>query len=92
MMLQKKQYDSNDGTKPPISKSFESPWIGKPAKELVEWLKGKPDDTDLNERKFAILDKGERDDPPTIVVCRIEDPDAEDHGLVWRRMGVRTWS
>ena len=56
---------------------------------MVEWLKGKPDDTDLNERKFAILDRGARDDPPTIVVCRIEDPDAEDHGLVLRRMGVR---
>ena len=43
--------------------------------ELVEWLKAKPEETDLNAHDFAVLDKGAMDDPPTIVSCRIGDLD-----------------
>ena len=83
----KRRYDSNHATKPPIPESFESSWIGAPVSKIVEWLKGKPEDTDLDERQFAILDKGARDDPSTIVVCRL-DPEAEGDGIILRRMGV----
>jgi hypothetical protein len=84
-MLLKKQYNHNEGTRPPIPKSFQSPWVGKPMNELVEWLNTKPDDTDLNDCYFAILDKGARDDPPTVVVCWI---DTEHHKLFLERQGV----
>lgn len=66
----KKKHNHNDGTIPPVS-DFKSLWIGRPIDELVKWLQAKPEDTDLNERHFAVLDKGAKDDPATIVVCRI---------------------
>ena len=61
----------NFGTKPPIPKDFKSPWIGSRLEELVQWLKVKPEHIDLKAYHFAVLDKGAKDDPLTMVVCRI---------------------
>lgn len=55
---------------------------------MVEWLECKPDDIDLNERYFAVLDKGARDDPPTIVICRIGDLHTEQFELILMRKPV----
>ena len=87
----KKQHGTvNDGTRPPIPEDFQSPWIGKPLDELTKWLKNKPSETDLNDRHFAVLDKGARADPPTIVVCRIGHLHAEGDKLFMLRFdGIR---
>lgn len=69
----KQSRDPNDGTKPPIRKDFKSPWIERKLDEMVEWLKGMPEDIDLNAHYFGALDNGAKRDPPTIVVCRIGD-------------------
>jgi hypothetical protein len=77
----------NDGTRPPIPENFESPWIRKQLDELAKWLKAKPSETDLNDRHFAVLDKGAKANPPTIVVCRIDDHNAEGDKLFLLRKG-----
>lgn len=73
--LPEKQHGAGKGTKTPIPKDFKSPWVGRGLDELVKWLQTKPESADINERFFAVLDKGARDDPPTIVICRIGDLD-----------------
>ena len=77
----KKQKNANVGTTSPIPKHFESPWIGQTIDELGLWLKAKPGETDLNERHFAILDMGAKDDPSTVVCCRIGDHGGKGDGL-----------
>lgn len=48
-------------------------WVGRKLDELVQWLKAKPEEIDVNCHHFAVLDKGATDNPPTVVVCRIGD-------------------
>lgn len=47
----------------------------------MRWLKAKPEDADVNDHYFAVLDEGARDDPPTMVVCRIGDLDLKGDKL-----------
>ena len=70
---EKQEEELGEGTIPPISKDFKSPWTGKKIDKLVQWLQAKPENIDLNARHFAVLDNGARDDPPTMVVCRVGD-------------------
>ena len=81
---------ANEGTRPPIPDNFESPWIGKQLDELTTWLKAKPSETDLNDRHFAVLDRGARANPPTIVICRVGDRHREGDKLFMLRLsGIR---
>ena len=77
----KKPYWRSEGTIPPIPKDFTSPWIGRNIRELVQWLKDEPEETDLNGRHFAVLDKGARDESPTVVCCRFGDLHAQGDKL-----------
>jgi hypothetical protein len=67
----------NDGTEPPISKDFVSPWIDCKMEDIIRWLQAKPEDAGFNSRFFAVLDAGSKDDPATVVVCRIGDAEGE---------------
>lgn len=69
--------NSPNCTDVPISEDYRSPWIGQRLDSIIQWLKGLPDDTGVNPRFFAVLDLGAKDDPPTIVICRIGDQDGE---------------
>ena len=77
-----------EGTTPPIPKGFKSPWIGTKIEDLTKWLQAKPEDIDLNSHHFAVLDQGAKDDPPTIVVCRIGGIDFEGDELYVLRKNV----
>ena len=69
---------------------FKSPWIGQKLDALVQWLQAKPEDTDLNDHHFAVLDKGAKDDPPTVVICRIGDLDLKGDKVFLIRKGSVT--
>lgn len=86
----KKHDGPKEGMTPPIPVDFASPWIGRPMKDLVEWLKAKPEDDNLNDRHFAVLDTGARDDPPTLVVCRFGNLRGEGDDVYTLRKGPST--
>lgn len=57
-----------DGTKPPVSSSFKSPFAGMKVEEVATWLNNKPKGVELDIHFFAILDKtAKRGD---VVICR----------------------
>lgn len=91
----------HERTEFPIDKGYKSPFAGKKVEDVVEWLKQKPEDVDLNEHFFAILDKTA--EGGEIVVCRIggkdlKDPDDLDYirfdvstGVATMRGGPPAW-
>jgi hypothetical protein len=73
----KKPNNLEDCTKSPIAKDFTSPWIGHGIEDIARWLQATPEDCGFNSRFFAVLDAGAKDDPATVVVCRIGDSGGE---------------
>ncbi|KAF2113500.1 hypothetical protein BDV96DRAFT_661639 [Lophiotrema nucula] len=67
---------AHEGDAPPISRDYTSPFIGKKVEDVADWLRNKPDSTDLDLHHFAILDKTAQDGK--IVICRIGGPKLKD--------------
>lgn len=78
-----------EDTRTPIDPSFRSAFISKKAEDVAEWLKDKPNDVDLDEHHFAILDRGAEEDE-TVVVCRIGDAHFKGDKLDWIRFPAKT--
>ncbi|KAL9013260.1 MAG: hypothetical protein Q9173_002045 [Seirophora scorigena] len=64
------------GTSTPIDPSFSSPFVGKRLEDVAQWLKGKPQSVDLDERYFGVLDK-QAEKSGKIAICRLNDPEVE---------------
>lgn len=64
------------GTKPPISSSYKSPWVGKKVEDVAGWLKNKPEEADIDINFFAVLDKSAM--KGEVVICRIGGPELKD--------------
>ncbi|EME83906.1 uncharacterized protein MYCFIDRAFT_214540 [Pseudocercospora fijiensis CIRAD86] len=65
----------NTGTDPPIPSTFQSPFINHKLSDLVQWLRSKPKNVDLDEHYFVILDaKAEGPGEESVVVCSVERP------------------
>jgi hypothetical protein len=65
-----------EGTKPPIFTSFKSDFLGKKAEDVVDWMRKKPTDDDLDGSFFAILDKTASEEK--VVIGRLGGNDLED--------------
>lgn len=57
-----------EGTKPPVSSSYKSPFIGKKAEDVATWLKNKPKEAELDIHFFAVLDKTAEEG--NVIICR----------------------
>ncbi|KAF2717422.1 hypothetical protein K431DRAFT_233168 [Polychaeton citri CBS 116435] len=79
---------SNQGTAPPISDSFNSPFVGQRVEEVAKWLKQKPDTADLDGHHFAIIDRISGEDK-SIIVCKIGDKDLQGDKVDYRRYLAR---
>jgi hypothetical protein len=67
---------ATEGTKPPVPTSFKSSFLGKKAEDVVEWLRKKPKEDDVDRNFFAILDKTANDEK--VVIGRLGGYDLED--------------
>ncbi|KAF7186720.1 hypothetical protein HII31_11952 [Pseudocercospora fuligena] len=67
----------NTGTDPPISDSFKSPFTGRKLSDLVQWLQAKPENVDLDDHYFAILDRKAEAPSESVVLCKIGDIDLQ---------------
>jgi hypothetical protein len=76
---------ATEGTKPPIPTSLKSGFLGKKAEDVVEWLRQKPKDDDVDGNFFAILDKTASEGK--VVIGRLGGYDLEDmESLEFMRM------
>lgn len=75
---------SNIGTAPPISASFNSPFVGQKIEDVARWLRTMPDNIDLDGHHFAIIDDVSREDR-SIVVCKIGDKSLKGDEPDYRR-------
>ncbi|KAI4230773.1 MAG: hypothetical protein LQ349_006040 [Xanthoria aureola] len=64
------------GTPTPVDPSFSSPFVGKGLEEVAKWLRGKPQNVDLDSRYFGVLDK-QAGKSGKVAICRLNDPKTE---------------
>ncbi|KAL8900044.1 MAG: hypothetical protein Q9207_005882 [Kuettlingeria erythrocarpa] len=68
---------ATSATPVPIDPSFTSPFIGKGLEDVARWLRGKPQNVDVDPRYFGVLDK-QAEKSGKIAICRLNDPKVED--------------
>ena len=61
-----------EGTKPPLSDSYKSPWIGKTVEDCAEWLQNMPSDSGIQREYFTAMNQFSKEDD-TVLTCRIRN-------------------
>ncbi|KAL8916911.1 MAG: hypothetical protein Q9208_008275 [Pyrenodesmia sp. 3 TL-2023] len=64
------------GTPTPVDPSFSSPFAGKNLEDVAQWLRGKPQTVNVDDRFFGVLDK-QVAESGKIPICRLNDPKVE---------------
>lgn len=59
------------GTRPPITDSFASPFLGRTVQDCAQYLRGTPNSKDWNKEYFCVLDDDDVDQDTIMVVRRL---------------------
>ena len=59
-----------EATKPPLSESFKSPWVGRTVEECAQWLQDAPKDSAVLKDYFTAVNEFSKQDD-TVLTCRV---------------------